>query len=527
MRDVLICHHGLRGTTLGPPAISWSSLALVVATLTTGCGSPAIDPDAGLLRGDGGAVLGGTAAVVQAGSCLAPAPGPEPACGTTSCGDGQLTRCTSCGVEAGAGAPGASAGTSASDSAQCGPGQVATTSVEACDGADLGEESCASLGFSGGQLGCGPTCAFDTRRCVTCVDDPHVQRCGHASVNADQPSSLAVTASDTEIVVAWVAGPGAYTIVPGTPGQVRLGRFDTDLALIEEIDCIGPQDAQRVAIARTASGYLLAIETTNDILLQPLDTHAMPRGQARSISGAWFPLLASRQTGGQVMAGGPLLVYSVRPSTNPSGNTIQATLVDDDGGQASAPVTLFTSGTLTDEASAVFTGDGFLVADLADDGNVVRVGLDGQVAAKVTLPHVGEFPQLAWTGTEARVLYGDLPDQSGLYWMRLDKQAKPLSEPVRVADGSDYYNIAPIIDVGGDTLVLLPGGLSTIDQSTHLEVARLSSAGVQGGAPYSIVQDPERVANPRWTRFGRDVIVAWIGGLAGFPGHIGLARLKP
>ena len=46
----------------------------------------------------------------------------------------------------------------------CGDGAVQLT-FEDCEGAQLGDATCESLGFSGGVLSCGEDCAFDTSRC--------------------------------------------------------------------------------------------------------------------------------------------------------------------------------------------------------------------------------------------------------------------------------------------------------------------------------------------------------------------------
>ena len=40
---------------------------------------------------------------------------------------------------------------------------------EQCDGSNLGDATCASLGFDGGELGCDSSCAFDLRGCVDAV----------------------------------------------------------------------------------------------------------------------------------------------------------------------------------------------------------------------------------------------------------------------------------------------------------------------------------------------------------------------
>jgi hypothetical protein len=64
--------------------------------------------------------------------------------------------------------------TSACDTTLCGNGTV--DAPEQCDGADLGGESCASLGFYGGPLGCTGGCALDTSACVTTL-------CGDGAIN--------------------------------------------------------------------------------------------------------------------------------------------------------------------------------------------------------------------------------------------------------------------------------------------------------------------------------------------------------
>jgi hypothetical protein len=55
----------------------------------------------------------------------------------------------------------------------CGDGVVAAP--EACDGEDLGDESCVTQGFSGGQLACANDCSFDL---AGCSDD-----CGNGMID--------------------------------------------------------------------------------------------------------------------------------------------------------------------------------------------------------------------------------------------------------------------------------------------------------------------------------------------------------
>ena len=60
----------------------------------------------------------------------------------------------------------------------CGDGAI-NVAGEQCDGADLGGESCASLGFVAGTLGCTGGCALDTSACMTTL-------CGNGTIDAPE-----------------------------------------------------------------------------------------------------------------------------------------------------------------------------------------------------------------------------------------------------------------------------------------------------------------------------------------------------
>ncbi|PKN47144.1 MAG: hypothetical protein CVU59_03895 [Deltaproteobacteria bacterium HGW-Deltaproteobacteria-17] len=49
----------------------------------------------------------------------------------------------------------------------CGDGMIQDTWGETCDSGDLNSETCTSLGYYGGDLLCGPSCAFDLSDCAT------------------------------------------------------------------------------------------------------------------------------------------------------------------------------------------------------------------------------------------------------------------------------------------------------------------------------------------------------------------------
>jgi hypothetical protein len=58
-------------------------------------------------------------------------------------------------------------------------GNAAIEAGEQCDGANLGGETCASLGFLGGTLACDASCALDTAGCFASL-------CGNGAVNAPE-----------------------------------------------------------------------------------------------------------------------------------------------------------------------------------------------------------------------------------------------------------------------------------------------------------------------------------------------------
>lgn len=78
---------------------------------------------------------------------------------------------TSTGVE-----PGTTGGTTGG--AVCGDG--VKEGDEACDAADLADQTCATLGFPGGTLACAPNCAFDVAGC-----DP-LSTCGDGNLDAGE-----------------------------------------------------------------------------------------------------------------------------------------------------------------------------------------------------------------------------------------------------------------------------------------------------------------------------------------------------
>jgi Putative metal-binding motif/Prenyltransferase and squalene oxidase repeat len=92
-------------------------------------------------------------------------------CGSLGLGAGVLACTATCTLDT----------TGCSGPPRCGDG-VINLAGEACDGADLGGQSCVGLGLGPGTLACGSACTFDT---TGCAEPP---RCGDGVIN--QPGEL-------------------------------------------------------------------------------------------------------------------------------------------------------------------------------------------------------------------------------------------------------------------------------------------------------------------------------------------------
>ena len=75
---------------------------------------------------------------------------------------------------------------------------------ESCDGLDLGGQSCATLGYTGGSLSCAASCQFDTAACGAARCGP-----GHSYRVADDTCTATL-----------LSDPAVSTLIPAT-GKVE------------------------------------------------------------------------------------------------------------------------------------------------------------------------------------------------------------------------------------------------------------------------------------------------------------------
>jgi hypothetical protein len=370
----------------------------------------------------------------------------------------------------------------------------------------------------GGTIGCTSLCSFDTNGCDSCVADSHSLACRHTELLANSPSSLALTASDSEIAVAWVAGPGLLGNDP-VAGSARLARFAPDLSLISQSDCFGPAHAHRVALARSRSGYIAAVDDDGDtgVSIQSFDASGSALAPPRILPGAGYPALVERVNAG-VVSGGPLLVWSGPPTGGPSagGLALRAALLGDDGADETAPSTLAAL-IPVGHTNGVFTGAGFLVGP--ESGGALFVALDGTVTTPPISGTAGEFPALAWSGTEGTLV------SLRSNWRRFDASGAAIGAAVALP--KSIFIPSTIAMQGGDSIVAFGTGTATIDLDGEISVGRFASDGTMVTAPFRVVVDPEGLAEPRLAQRGTETVLAWVGGVHSYPGRIGLARLAP
>jgi hypothetical protein len=461
------------------------------------CGSQAGDAASGgdgggvdgASGGDGGALDGATLGESSTPQCVAPGQA-QAICGG-QCGNGTRSTCS------------------------FGSGPAIT---EECDGQDLGGATCASIGYAaGGTLGCSSTCNFDTGGCTTCASGAQIGACAVPAADVRDAGAIALATTATEIVVAWTS----------CASGVHAARFGADLAKIAET-VVDPSPGRAVALARSGSGFVIAAEVDGGLHVLALDASLAPRGPARTLPGGADPILVAR---GASPTDGPLLMWTENKRSPQGDNApVNAAILEDDGTEHAPRAIAFASTIEAPQGSGVFVGDGFLLAQREWPGTVaasgvavVRIGLDGKVGAKQTpVPRETEYPQLAFTGSEARLVYNDFGSNGGVAWARLDPTGVALGAPVLLSgSASGTYRRSPTIALGSDSVVLL--GSKQGLEAWALALVRVSSSGAPVGTPASVGHD--NPAAYALAPFGADAVVAWLGDR--YPRRLTLARVHP
>jgi hypothetical protein len=421
-----------------------------------------------------------------------------------------------------------------------------------CTSTDLRDQTCESLGFTGGSLGCSASCSFDTSGCDTCVAGPYTvcaslhvadgvaskartDDLGHLFLRTDDSGHLllltdvafALAASDAEIGLAW--GDGNSTL--------HFTRFAADLTVLSD-SCIATLNLDALSLASTSAGWMIAAHGCDgaagacdpyfssdwkQIFLYPLDHAGRARGFNHVLTVAkdnqaptYFrdgPTLSSLSTGNRL-----LLSWVEDNSYYCFGATcphfLSRVLVDDgssvaspDGGDETIdtldPTTQGTGGRAFWAYSSVAVDDGFAV-ETTDHGlsHLSHVALDrtiriNSLATSTQITNV----KLAWSGSELRLLYQTLGNYSVVeasygpgmaFLQRISAAGALIGNPALIADRAGYaLNHNTLLALGPDSVVHVTESANSHYSACAARLERRSRFAPRTGCPRELPGEPE------------------------------------
>jgi hypothetical protein len=339
----------------------------------------------------------------------------------------------------------------------------------------------------------------------TCIASQEVRACITAPIIAPA-QALALATTDDLAAIAWASS--------GSQCGVQLERIDENLIPLGHTLCIEKvPSVTHIALAATPTGWLLAASSYPDgVVVFTIDPAGRNATRTHVIQNARTPIFAARPNGT------PLLVWTEHDGE------LRAALVSAEGIPARGATVFLPQATQAEFGSAVFTGDGFLVAARQDRGTptttdeviVARVELDGRVSSVEKPAGVNtEYPQLAWTRSGALVTYANFNGRATLESVLVDARAGRKRAPVAIGGTTDggsrtvFFDPAPGIGVGDDALVLaghytggtgIAGGLALLRVAPNGALAR----------PIVEVTSQTPITQYRIGKRKNDAVAAWI-----------------
>lgn len=439
-------------------------------------GSPNTAPDGGMTGVDSNA------------SCLSPLTAHPAFCGEDVCGNGIIDTCTLC---------------SLTDR-----GSICSEEPEPCDLTNLGGATCATRGFSSGDLACTSWCGFDERNCISCgaIGGPLLS-CHKPCIDAIEPVELALTATENAVGLAWLSENAARDET-----VAHFARLDNNLALVNESTPLslgrqpGLMASGLLAVAPSAVGWLVAAWGLDNVIIYPLDENAQLSGTPQVIPGAYHPSFGSRP------GGLPLLTWTVQNGIPNNYGTLRAAIIADDATFLTQPVDLFDNSDF--ETNIAFVGDHYVVAGRSGISvTVTRVNSDGSASGISTTP-VGDYtenPEVVPLATGLGIGYDDFRDTLVVKWATLDMNGNLVGGPVLLPEQPPFssYPYAHFAPTGSGALAILGSPSASLATAVSLELMQLDAAGTVFTTPYTVARSPYGLLGTIVAQ-GQRAITAWI-----------------
>ncbi len=378
----------------------------------------------------------------------------------------------------------------------------------ACTSTDLLGQTCETLGFAGGTLGCSGSCSVDTSGCDTCVAGPRTL-CSSLQVGGGWATKLALAASDTEIGLAWDDGNGT----------LHFTRLGANLTVLSD-ECVPGTTFDALAVVSTSIGWLVAARgnegSRSGIFLYPFDRTGRASGAQKVV---WGP-----QNGGSP-CGWTMFIGTWVQHVFIVGEQLQSQLLTDDGHTVGPQAMLGTRAT-----AIVATNDGFeVVANDYNGAGLSHIALDGTVREDARLPSLASL-NLAWSGSTIRLLLqtpgqygGPSPNPENGFLQRISAAGALLGNPTRVDAGKGYaLDDDTLLALGPDSVVHTTQGANSHYSE---ELVRLDPSGARVMPPVTVVRANYAVSLQTVAQAG-DAVVAWSPASSEGHARIELARVR-
>jgi hypothetical protein len=372
---------------------------------------------------------------------------------------------------------------------------------EDCDGADLGGETCESLGFRSGSLSCTTACRFDASKCESCAPiDAHLLACG---TNRQAGSKVALAASDSEIAVAFVRDGGLWVEI-----------LAPDLSILQAPNRIASLDARNLDLLATPGGWLLAA-LSNSLDVYVLDGSGAVVSSSEIASGLVF--------GQQTFTPGVKLVsrpasgaFVLWQTTNDpvSYEGLYTVPLAPDGSALAAPARIGTLRSPVFAAAPTPTGMLVVVNVPVMDGSgnselvSVRVDASGAPASEPRIVEpLGEYPTLAPASDGDVVLLYEQPAPTATAkWAKLDPNGTPRVGPIALDPSQLRIGATPttIVPMAADYVVVSPFAAKT---KAGVSLLGISGEAILMGPAMTVVESPRSTAAPA-ARCGAEIVVA-------------------